>query len=145
MPDRDITSGATLVIQRFAQVAGELDASAGNLAHGHQVDDRPEGIRAMNGGAAAVDDFDTLEITRFERQVEVVVARLRVVNAHAVHEYEDLAECGSSHLQISLHAKGTAIARIDTWQAAEEVGDAGGSAALDLLAVEDEDIPTARR
>ena len=123
------------VVQRTPPPGTQLKMP-GRLSTGHQIDDSPEGIRAVDRRPRPVHHFDPLQVFRSERQIEIVVARLRVVDAHPVHQEKHLTEGGSAHLQIGLHPGGTATARVQTGQGGEKLDDAGGPPLGDGRAVE---------
>ena len=52
----------------------------------------------------SVQHLDALHGVERNRDVAVVMARLRVVQAHAVDEHEHLTEVGAAHGEVGLHA-----------------------------------------
>ena len=93
-----------------AQADAEL---AGFGSAGAQVDDAADGIGTVEGGARAFEDFDAGD--GFERGggIEIKMAGLDVVEAHAVEEDKCLAEAGAANGEICLEDAGAALAEVD--------------------------------
>ena len=66
-----------------------------------------------------------------------MVARLRVVQPHAVHEDEHLAEVGAAQREIALHAEHATGAHVHGRDQPQHVGDGVRGQGVDLLASDD--------
>ena len=79
-------------------------------------------------------NLDPLDIVQRHRDIAVVVARLRVVDANAVNEDEHLAEVGATYRKIRLHAANAAGTHVNRRHEPQHVGDRMRRQRLDLLA-----------
>ena len=67
--------------------------------------DRPaKRIRAKDRRPRPMENFDPLDRVERHGDVAVVVARLRIVQTHAVDEHEHLAEVGAANREVGLNA-----------------------------------------
>ncbi len=87
-----------------AQCPGGLDWRRGN-----QVDRATDGVRAEEGRTRAMQDVDARHRFEGQRQVEVQVAGLWIVQPQAVDQHKRLLESGAPDGDISLHTRGTAL------------------------------------
>ena len=99
----------------------------------NDVDRAAKGIGAEQRRARAVENLDPLHIVKRNRDIAVVMARLRVVHANAVDEHEHLAEVRAAHGKIRLHAANAARTHVNRRHEPQHVGDRMRRQRVDLL------------
>ena len=78
--------------------------------------------------------LDPLDLVERDRDVAVVMSRLRVVEAHAVDEHERLAERGAAQREVRLHAAVAACGDVEPAREPQRVGERAHGQRLDPLA-----------
>ena len=101
------------------------------------VDRAAEGVGTEERRARSVQDLDALDGVERHRNVAVVMARLRVVQTHAVDEHEHLTEVRAAHGEVGLHAADAAHPHVDRRRQSQHVGDRLHRQPRNLLARDD--------
>src|ERR1019366_5997786 len=104
--------GALFVVTEISG-AGANAELATRSGSGDEVDRTAHGIGAIERRARSVQHFDAADGVERNRQVEIVMASLRIVDPQAIDENEGLSEGRSADGEIGLHAARRALAKVD--------------------------------
>ena len=96
------------------------------------VDCTGEGVESEDVSGRPLQHFDTLDEIGCDRQVERVVAGVRVGEVDAIDHDEHLIECAASHGDISLRAIGATSTHINPRQISKDIGYGLDGERLDL-------------
>ena len=83
----------------------------------------PKASAPNSDDPGAVQDLDTLHGVERHRDVAVMVAGLLIVQPHAVHEHEHLAETGAAHGEVALNTPLAPGPHVDRRKQPQHVGD----------------------
>ena len=118
---------------------GDVGREARSGAPGDDVDGAADRVGAVHRGAAAEQHLDALDVEQRDRDVAVVVPRLRVVEASAVDQHEGLAEAGAADREVGLDAARAALAHLDAGHQPKRVDRRRQRQAGEVFAGQDDD------
>src|SRR5690606_31418350 len=107
----------------------------------HDVDDAADGGGPVERRARASEHFDALDVVDGQRQVAVVMARLDVVEAYPVDQYERLSEAGAPQREVRLRAERPALADPEPRHEAQGIGHAADGKAAKVVGGDDGHAP----
>ena len=76
---------------------------------GEKVDRAAQRVRSVQGRSSAVQDLNRVHGFERDRQIEIMVRSLAIVDAEAVQEHQRLLEAAASQRQIGLRATGATL------------------------------------
>src|SRR6185436_3999215 len=88
------------------------------------VDRAADGIGTEERRPWAVQNFNPLNEIERDRDIAIVMARLRIVQSYAVNEHQHLAEGRSAKREVGLNAAGAARTNVDRRREPQDVRDA---------------------
>ncbi len=89
-----------------------------------EVDSASDGVRAVKGRAGAVKDFDAGDRVERDRDIEVEMTGLGVVDAEAIKQKQGLLEGGAANGKVGLDAAGGAGLEVERRIEAEVIDNA---------------------
>ena len=117
------------------EAAGFDNGGRGLNAFARDDVDRPaKRIRAKDRRPGTVENFDPFDRVERHGDVAVMVARLRIVQSHAVDEHEHLAEVGAANREVGLNAALTAGPHVHGRGQAQHIRNAADRQPLNLIA-----------
>jgi hypothetical protein len=116
----DAERGALLVDAVAAERRAQAEFGDGGRL-GDDVDDATHGVGAIHGGTRPAHHFDAIHTFERHGDIHVVVAGLRVVDAHAVEQHEGLAEARAADGKIALHPVRRAFLQVERGVELEQI------------------------